>query len=125
MPAVPAPELEPPETPRGAPRLALGNVDVRGALPAKDVRKVIERHSNELRFCYEQTLAGNTKIAIKFVVSPSGAVQLASVERSDSGIEKLDMCLAQAVRRWTFPAPKGGGIAVVTAEIELSRRPDR
>jgi len=125
VPVVPAAELEPPQTPRGPPKITLGAVDVRGALPVKDVRKIVERHSNELRFCYEQTLAGNTKIAIKFVVSPAGAVQLASVERSDSGIEKLDMCVAQAVRRWSFPAPKGGGIAVVTAEIELSRGPDR
>jgi TonB family protein len=121
-PVVPAAELEPPESPRGAPKITLGTIDVRGALTVKDVRKIIERHSNELRFCYEQTLAGNAKVAIKFIVSPAGAVQIASIERSDSGIEKLDMCLAHAVRRWSFPAPKGGGIAVVIAEVALSRR---
>ena len=124
-PVVPTVEPEAAETPLGPSQITLGNLDVRGALPVKDVRRIIERHRNELRFCYEQTIAGNAKIAIKFIVSPTGAVQIASVERSDSGIEKLDMCLAQAVRRWSFPAPKGGGIVVVTAEVELARHPDR
>ena len=126
VPDAPAAVPEAPEVPvhpLGPARIALGDIDVRGALPAKDVRKIIERHRNELRFCYEQTLAGNAGVAIKFIVSPTGAVQMSSVERSDSGIEKLDMCLAQAVRRWSFPAPNGGGIVVVTAVIELSRGP--
>jgi hypothetical protein len=121
-PAEPAPTPEPPASPRGAPRVTVSKLDVHGALPSNDVRKIIERHKNELRLCYEQTLAGDALIVIKFVVSPTGAVPTASVGSSDSGIEKLDMCLAHAVRRWSFPAPKGGGIAVVTAAFELSRR---
>lgn len=124
MPEVPE-VPEPPETPRGAPLIEVAKLDVRGALPEKDVRKIIERHKNELRFCYEQTLAGDAVVMIKFVLSPTGSVQVASVVSSDSGIEKLDMCLAQAVKRWSFPAPKGGGIVIVTAAIELSRRPNR
>jgi TonB family protein len=122
-PEVPPTAREVPATSRGLALITLGKIDVRGSLPEKDVRKIIERHRNELRFCYEQTLAGDAVVAIKFIVSPAGAVQVASVERSDSGIEKLDMCLAQAVRRWSFPAPKGGGIVVVTVEIDLSRKP--
>jgi hypothetical protein len=43
------------------------------------------------------------------------------MESSNSGDERLDVCLISAVRRWTFPAPEGGGIAVITLPLELSR----
>jgi len=33
------------------------------------------------------------------------------------GNAAVEQCVAQAVRRWRFPAPRGGGIVVVSYPI--------
>ncbi len=127
-PRAPAPEPPPTTMPTpappprvGIPKVKVGPATVLGGLPAKKASSTIERHINELRFCYEQsTGAAKATVILKFVVSRTGPVQVSWVEQSDTGDAKLDACLAAAVRRWSFPAPSGGGIAVVTFPIELT-----
>jgi TonB family protein len=105
------------------PQIRSGNADVRGSLSKEVIRRVIQRHINEVRFCYEQELnqrpdlAG--RVSVKFIISPSGAVQAANVENSSLGAARAEQCIAQAVRRWTFPAPDGGGIVIVSYPFVL------
>jgi hypothetical protein len=105
------------------PQIRSGNADVRGSLSKEVIRRVIQRHINEVRFCYEQEL--NTRpdlsgrVQVKFIVSPSGAVQAANVESSTLGAARAETCIAAAVRRWTFPAPDGGGIVIVSYPFVL------
>ncbi len=105
------------------PQIRSGNADVRGSLSKEVIRRVIQRHINEVRFCYEQELNQRPDIAgrvqIKFIISPSGAVQASNVENSTLGAARAEQCIAQAVRRWTFPAPDGGGIVVVSYPFVL------
>ncbi len=107
------------------PRIRSGQADVHGSLSKEVIRRIIGRHINEVRFCYEQEL--NTRpdlqgrISIKFIISPTGAVQTAAVDNSDMGNAKVEQCIAQAVRRWTFPAPEGGGIVVVSYPFVLQQ----
>ncbi len=105
------------------PQIRSGNADVRGSLSKEVIRRVIQRHINEVRFCYEQELNQRPDISgrvqIKFIISPSGAVQAANVENSSLGAARAEQCIAQAVRRWTFPAPDGGGIVVVSYPFVL------
>ena len=105
------------------PQIRSGNADVRGSLSKEVIRRVIQRHINEVRFCYEQELNSRPDIAgrvqIKFIISPSGAVQAANVESSTLGSPKAEGCIATAVRRWTFPAPDGGGIVIVSYPFVL------
>jgi TonB family protein len=117
-PTVPEPRVE-----LGPSKITIGTASVHGSLSAKKASRIIERHINELRFCHEQsrTSIAPAKVVIKFVVAPTGAVQASGIESSDSGDERLDVCLISAVRRWTFPAPEGGGIVVITLPLELSR----
>ena len=79
---------------------------------------MIRRHINEVRFCYEQELNQRPdlegRVSIKFIIAASGAVQTAMVAASTVGSSRVDKCVAKAVRRWTFPAPDGGGIVIVT-----------
>jgi hypothetical protein len=118
------------------PRIRSGPSDVHGSLSKEVIRRTIGRHVNEVRFCYQQALTGRPdlqgRVAIKFVIAPSGAVQTAVVESSDvsygghptatvasgAGVET---CIASAVRRWTFPAPEGGGLVIVTYPFLLSQ----
>jgi hypothetical protein len=105
------------------PQIRSGNADVRGSLSKEVIRRVIQRHINEVRFCYEQELNSRPdlsgRVQVKFIISPSGAVQAANVESSTLGSAKAEGCIAQAVRRWTFPAPDGGGIVIVSYPFVL------
>jgi TonB family protein len=105
------------------PQIRSGNADVRGSLSKEVIRRVIQRHINEVRFCYEQELNSRPdlsgRVQVKFIISPSGAVQAANVESSSLGAARAEQCIAQAVRRWTFPAPDGGGIVIVSYPFVL------
>jgi hypothetical protein len=107
------------------PRIRSGQADVHGSLSKEVIRRIIGRHINEVRFCYEQELNSRPdlqgRISVKFIISPTGAVQTAAVDSSDMGNPKVEQCIAQSVRRWTFPAPEGGGIVVVTYPFVLSQ----
>lgn len=107
------------------PTIRTGKADVRGSLSKEVIRRIIHRHINEVRFCYEQELNQRPdlegRVSIKFIISPTGAVQTAVIDNSTVNNAKVDNCIAQAVRRWTFPAPEGGGIVVVTYPFVLSQ----
>jgi len=107
------------------PRIRSGKADVRGSLSKEVIRRIINRHINEVRFCYEQELNQRPdlqgRVAIQFIISPTGAVQTAAVNSSDLGNQKVEQCIASAVRRWSFPSPEGGGIVVVTYPFVLQQ----
>jgi Ca-activated chloride channel homolog len=107
-----------------APQIRAGATVVTGSLSKDVIRRIIKRHLNEVRFCYEQqlqsdpTLAG--RVVIKFVVDARGDVIAASAVESTFADTIIESCILQAVRRWKFPAPEGGGNVVVTYPFELA-----
>jgi hypothetical protein len=107
------------------PRIRSGKADIRGSLSKEVIRRIIQRHINEVRFCYEQELNSRPdlqgRVSVKFIISPTGAVQTAAVDQSDLGNAKVEQCIAGAVRRWTFPSPEGGGIVVVSYPFVLEQ----
>ncbi len=99
------------------PMVRAGAAVIRGDLSREVIQRVIRSHMNEIRFCYEQQLAARPdlsgRVTVNFVISASGAVQAASVAGSTLSNPIAEGCMAQAVRRWSFPAvPDGGVIAV-------------
>jgi len=107
-----------------APRIRSGAAMVKGSLSKEVIRRIVHRHINEVKFCYERELAQRPdlagRVAIKFIISGTGAVQMAAVASSTLGNAKVENCIAQAVRRWTFPQPEGGGIVIVTYPFQLT-----
>lgn len=105
------------------PRIRTGEADVRGSLSAEVIRRVIRRHINEVRFCYEQELAQRPdlggRVTVSFIISGTGAVQTASVANTTMNNARVEGCITQAVRRWTFPAPDGGGVVGVNYPFVL------
>lgn len=91
---------------------------VMGSLDKELIRKVIHANRGQIRFCYEAQLNRfpklEGKVAIKFVISPSGSVASSSVAQSTVGNPELETCVAGRVRTWMFPKPKGGGVVIVT-----------
>ena len=91
----------------------VGDAQVVGALSQEAIRRVVRRHLPEVRFCYEQGLAQNPniegRVSVNWIISPTGAVQSSRVTSSSLGNARVDECIANAVRRWSFPTPDGGG----------------
>ncbi len=95
-----------------------GRAEVRGSLDRAVIGRVVRRHRNEIRFCYEQELTrqpnlGDGEVKTSFIISATGAVQAATVADSTLNNARVETCISQAVRRWAFPSPSGGGIVVV------------
>jgi len=107
-----------------APKIRSGAAMVKGSLSKEVIRRIVHRHINEVKFCYEKQLSQRPdlsgRVAIKFIISGTGAVQMAAVASSTLGNAQVENCIAQAVRRWTFPQPEGGGIVIVTYPFQLT-----
>jgi len=92
--------------------------EVMGSLDKELIRKVIHMNRGQIRYCYESLLNRfpklGGKVAVKFVITATGAVASSSVAQSTAGNADLETCVAGRVRTWKFPEPKGGGVVVVT-----------
>jgi len=95
-----------------------GKTTVVGGLDKDVIQKVIRRHQNEIKYCYESELnkrpdlAG--KVAVAFTIDPTGSVSEASVTETTLGSSAAEQCMLSRIRRWKFPEPKGGGVVAVT-----------
>lgn len=96
-----------------------------GSLSKEVIRRTIRQHIKEVRFCYEQTLISKPdvqgRIAVRFIIGPTGAVQRAVVASSDLANVALEQCVTSAVARWSFPQPEGSGIVSVTYPFVLEQ----
>jgi TonB family protein len=107
--------------------ISMGAAEVQGAgLSPEVVRRVVRRHMNEVRFCYEQGLARAPGLAgaltVHFEVSPTGAVTDARAVGA-LGDAAVGACVGSAHRRWTFPPPDGGSVVRVQYPVTFSVAP--
>jgi hypothetical protein len=107
----------------GAPRVRTEPPTVSAGLSTEVVRRVMRRHINELRVCYEQNLfstpsAGGV-VEASFDVLATGAVGDATMTPAASASlsEETTRCLAGAVRRWTFPEPSNHATVHITTRL--------
>jgi TonB family protein len=89
-----------------------GQALVTGRMDREIVRRVIRRHRDEVKWCYEQQLSKHPELAgrveVRFTVGPRGAVLSSALATSSLGNATVEACIVEAVRRWEFPAPVGG-----------------
>jgi TonB family protein len=89
----------------------MGEAETVGGLSREQIRRVVRRNLPQVRACYEQTLVSRPdlegRVSVQFIISPSGAVQSAAVAGSSVANTTMESCVAQAVRRWPFPATAG------------------
>jgi hypothetical protein len=113
------PTIKGPSHEARVPSLRSGAIEAQGSLSKEVIRRVIQRRLNEVRFCYEQSLKYLPELAgrveVKFVIAPSGSVQAANVASSTLAGDqaRTARCIVEAVRRFSFPAPDGGGVVIV------------
>lgn len=95
--------------PDGAPaRVRLGAPTVQGPLASAIVRRVVSRNQAQVQHCYEQLLyrhpEASGRVVVAYVITPPGSVASASVTENAMGDATLASCVANAVRRWSYPA---------------------
>jgi len=61
------------------------------------------------------------RVAVRFIIGPSGAVQASAVASSNVSDSRVETCITSAVARWTFSAPEGSGIVSVTYPFVLQQ----
>jgi hypothetical protein len=100
-----------------------GPTTVRGNLDREIVRRVVRSHMNEVRYCYEKELLSHPelfgRVMAQFTIGANGAVVTSGVQSSTMSSPPVEGCIAQAVRRWEFPKPQGGGIVIVSYPFML------
>jgi len=96
---------------------------VDGALDADIIRRIVRAHINELRHCYKTGLVKDPKLAgevtLHFVIGSKGKVGVSVVETTTLKDIGVANCMAKAVKRWTFPKPRGGGEVKVSYPFDL------
>ena len=75
------------------------------------IRRVIRRHANEVKGCYDQQLVSNPtlagKVMVQFTIAGSGRDRIdAATAMNDPRVES---CTVEAARRWHFLKPLCGG----------------
>ena len=98
-------------------QVKIGSPKVIGVLDKKVISRVIKRHMNEIKYCYEKELVKSKnlkgKVVVAFTIGTTGTVASASIKSSTINNSKVEKCMVQKIKRWKFPSP-GGGIVKVS-----------
>jgi TonB family protein len=103
-----------------------GDPAIEGALTKEEIEAVIKQNLAQIKACYERNLQGNRGLAGRvktaFVIQPDGRVKSASIVSSDLSSTATEACITQAIRRWKFPLPRGGGVVNVNYPFVFAPR---
>ncbi len=95
-----------------------GDPIILGALDRSLIDEVIKRHMNEIKYCYQRELTKNPalggKVVIKFTIAKDGTVSSAAQKSTTMNNAAVENCMVGRFMRMQFPAPKGGGIVIVS-----------
>jgi hypothetical protein len=99
--------------------VSTGPATVMGSVDRELIRRVIQEHAAQIRYCYEQQLALNPKlqgkVSITWVIQGDGSATSAKVDGATTlQDDKVHRCMMDRIMSWQFPKPKGGGVAVIT-----------
>ena len=102
----------------------IGNATVRGTLDKEIIRRIVRRHLNEVKFCYQEALARRPtlegRLVTQFTIAPTGRVLAAVVQEPTLQALSVEACVVNAVKRWEFPQPDHGGLAMVSYPFSFS-----
>jgi hypothetical protein len=105
-------------------RVKPGNVITQGSLSREEINRVVKRHLNQIKYCYEKELAQNPNLEGKIVgtwtVAGTGLVSTASASQNTMGSPQVADCVVRIIQRMRFPQPRGGGQVFVTYPFVFS-----
>jgi len=105
------------------PRVSPSAPVVTGLLSPEAIRRVVLRNLGQVNHCYVQGLETSPNIAgrvvVRFVIGGTGSVMGSNVADNSIAMPSVGECISNAVRRWQFPAPDGGGVVTVNYPFNL------
>jgi len=100
-----------------APRIREPEITVNGHLRPEVIQRIVRQNFGRFRFCYEGGIRNNPnlqgRVAVKFVVSRSGAVARTADGGSDLPDQNVVQCVVRAFDELSFPPPEAGMVTVV------------
>ncbi len=94
-----------------------GTPVILGSLDKEIIRRIVQEHASQIRYCYEKELTRTPgifgKIVVKWVINGEGKVTQAQTAETQMRNANVEGCLATKIKTWVFPKPKGGGIVIV------------
>jgi TonB family protein len=95
-----------------------GRTTVIGGLSRDVINRVIQKHYNEIKYCYDKELSKDPslygKVTVMFIIGGTGRVDDALIQQTTMGNEPVESCMVSHVKRWVFPQPQGGSTVQVT-----------
>ncbi len=95
-----------------------------GSLNPDLIHKVVVSHKAKVRACFDQVLTSFSKLdgkaVLKLTIAADGTVSTAVAESTSN--TELSNCIAERVKTWVFPKPKGGGVVITTYPFKLSAK---
>ncbi|HEY3452728.1 MAG TPA: AgmX/PglI C-terminal domain-containing protein [Myxococcales bacterium] len=77
-------------------------------LDRTSLTREIQKHTREVRACYEKALPKNPKLSgkltLEWTLAPSGAVASARIRETTVADPKVGACVLASVKTWKFPA---------------------
>jgi outer membrane biosynthesis protein TonB len=102
----------------GGPGVGSGDPIILGALDKSIIDRIVKQHLAQIKYCYEKELNKNPnlfgKLVVKFVIAKDGTVSSASTKSTTLNNPIVESCVNERFQRMRFPAPKGGGIVIVS-----------
>jgi len=96
-----------------------------GLLSPESIRRVVIRNLPQVIHCHEQGLVQNPtlegRVVVRFIIGSEGTVMGSNIAESNIAVPSVGQCISNAVRRWQFPTPEGGGIVTVNYPFNLQR----
>lgn len=95
-----------------------GTPIILGSLDKAEIDRVIKGHLAAIRHCYQRELQRRPdmsgKLSVRFVIAKDGSVSQATTRSSSLESPAVESCVNERILRLGFPAPRGGGIVIVT-----------
>ena len=89
-----------------------------GSMDREAIKRVVNRHLNQLRTCYNRVLdkdpSAEGKVVLNWTILAGGNVGSAKSVSSEINNRAMLRCMTSRLRSWKFPSPPDGQIGDIT-----------
>ncbi len=96
------------------------DIEVRDGLTREEVERVVRANQAAIQACYERALVNSSgqdlrgRVRMEWFVNADGRVEAVARKSGQELGDFLSNCMANAIRTWQFPRPRGGSGANVS-----------
>ena len=105
---------------RGGTNIEAGGAEeaFEGSIDREAIKRVVQRHLNQLRTCYKRALdkrpTAQGKVVINWTILSGGKVGRARTVSNEMNDSAMSRCMVSRLRSWRFPSPPDGQVGDIT-----------